>query len=674
MNEMGPGGVRSLPALFKVAAWLYRKWRPEKHARVLAQRAEDLAGAVDKAELKLQQELRAMQGSGSFMPVMFTAADRLQPGSVISAEVDDIASYFELLDNPRRMVVLGDPGAGKTVAATYLVRGLIQHRRELHPETLRSAEPVPVRVNTAGWDGAQQFSSWLVNRLNLDYQLPSVLGAEMLDSRMILPVLDGLDEMDDDITDGARARALLDRLNDREWAHRPVVVLCRRTEFAHFRQVGGDNGLHGAATVTLDPLPADQPADYLSDYRDRIEATHPAWEQIITHVREHADPEYADSPLAGVLRNPWMLGLTAATLHRTPQTAATLLDCTTPYAVRDGLFAAQIPAAISGTHDTEQHRRYTPTNVEKWLRTLARHLEHRRDTGGNGTSIRLDEIWEIVGTTRIRVLHGLIAALIAGPTFGLVIGLMVGRAVGPAAGLTAGLAFGLIFGLGAGLQRSLARRFAWKVPTRTRWPSGLASGLAIGLTFGLAAGLTFGLTFGLAIGLATGLAIGLATGLSFGLTTGLETTAEDQLAIGTDARRLIRNDLQSSLFHGATTGIAAGLMSVLVIKATIGLPGGLVVDLVAGLVGALIATLIIAVVAGSASVRFFLAALLFKITADFSDHPATFLAWANDSGLLRVNASAYQFRHQTYQQWLLRHPGTTSPSSDDDETAAQLSA
>ncbi|MEV6361367.1 NACHT domain-containing protein [Nocardia asteroides] len=659
-------GVRLIPALFKGAAWAYRKWRPEKHARVLAQRADNLAGAVDKAELKLQQELRAMQGSGSFMPVVFTAADRLQPENVTSAEVDDIADYFELLESPRRMVVLGDPGAGKTVAATYLVRSLIQHRRELHPETLRSAEPVPVRVNTAGWDGAQEFSSWLVSQLNLDYKLPSVLGAEMLDSRMIMPVLDGLDEMDDDTTNGARARALLDRLNDREWAHRSVVVLCRRTEFAHLRQAGGDNGLHGSATVTLDPLLADQPADYLSDYRDRIEASHPAWDQIITHLREHAQPDHADSPLAGVLRNPWMLGLTATTLHRTPQTAATLLDCTTPDAVRDKLFAAQIPAAISGTHDADQFRDYTPDNVEKWLRILARHLEHRRTTGEDGTAIRLDEIWKIAGTTRILLFHGLAFALLSG----LVIGLMFGLKFGLRYALPAALTMGLLAGLTTSLDgTSRANRVAWTVP-RTRWPLAISVGLASGLAIGLAAGLAFGFRFGLTTRLTVGLTFGLMFGLAIGLAARLRTTAEDQLAMGTDARRLIRNDLQSARFHGASFGLALGLASGLVFgfrfDLTAGLKNGLAIGLVVGL--------LTGVSVGLASFRFFLSALLFKITTDFSDKPDTFLAWAHDSGLLRVNASAYQFRHHTYQQWLLQDAGTTSPSPDTGEIAARSSA
>ena len=104
------------------------------------------------------------------MPVKFTttAHSQLEQG-IDSAEVDEIATYFDLLEQPRRLVVVGDPGAGKTVAATYLVHGLIQRRSELLAATRRAAEPVPVRVNAAGWDGGQEFSAWLITRLEVDY-------------------------------------------------------------------------------------------------------------------------------------------------------------------------------------------------------------------------------------------------------------------------------------------------------------------------------------------------------------------------------------------------------------------------------------------------------------------------------------------------------------------------
>ncbi|BDT87408.1 hypothetical protein [Nocardia cyriacigeorgica] len=348
-------------------------------------------------------------------------------------------------------------------------------------------------------------------------------------------------------------------------------MLCRSAEFDYLARKGDDNGLHGAATVTLDPLDTGQPADYLTRFQHRVHAKHPAWDRIVTHLREHTD-----TPLAVTVRNPWMLGLSATVLHQIPQTALALLDCPTADAVRDGLFAGQIPAAIAGTDDTAKFRDYTSDNVEKWLRTLARHLEHRRDLGRNGTAIRLDEIWEIAGTNRIRLLHALVVILLGG------------------------LVFGLMSGLFAGLR------------------NGLRTGLGIGLMAGLGAG------------------------LMTGLMVGLKVTADEQLAVGTDARRLIRNDLEALLARSALFGLGIGIAT--------GVAAGLRPGLGTGLLAVFIAGMVLGLVSG----RYLLALLLFKITADFPARPAAFLNWARNSGLLRVNATAYQFRHQSYQQWLLR--------------------
>lgn len=109
----------------------------------------------------------------------------------------------------------------------------------------------------------------------------------------------------------------------------------------------------------------------------------------------------------------------------------------------------------------------------------------------------------------------------------------------------------------------------------------------------------------------------------------------------------------SALFHGVVFGLVVGLLVWFGYGLADGLTAGLTVGLAAGLR------------AGRVSGRFFLAVLLFKLTAAFPDRPAIFLDWARDSGLLRVNATAYQFRHQSYQQWLLHLPDAAKPTAPD---------
>ncbi|MEU7140596.1 hypothetical protein ABZ942_14185 [Nocardia sp. NPDC046473] len=557
------------------------------------------------------------------------------------------------------MVLLGEPGAGKTVAATHLVLGLLDTRRDL-ADARRAEEPVPVRFNAAGWDGTEDFSQWLITRLGYDYRLRPPIARALIEAGLILPVLDGLDEMDPEHTDDPKARAALDRLNETPWKHRPVVVVCRTSEFEELTRRGRDNGLHGATTLSLKAFAPNQIQDYLRTYQQSIGATAPAWDAVTSDLVDQRD-----GPLAQALQTPWILALAANALHHDPDTTAQLLDCADADAVRDLLFAAQIPAAIAGTDRTGPYRDYTSDTVRKWLLSLARCLDHRRDTGRNGTAIRLDQIWEIAGTTRTRLLHGLASGLAVGLASGLTFGLAFGLASGITGGLVGGLTFGLAFGLAVGFISGLemddsAERVVWGVPGRSRWRGGLAVGLAVGLLGALMIGLLGALMVGLMgglmsplrSGLVAGPAVGLAMGLTFGLEFGLSVSEKDKLRISVDETRLIRGDLQAAALSSGCSAFMGGLAAGLGFGLTGPLAGELTVGLAAGLSGGLACAVAFGLLTGTASMRYCIAVLVFRFAATFPPQPRLFLDWARRSGLLRVTGTAYQFRHETYRLWL----------------------
>jgi hypothetical protein len=45
-------------------------------------------------------------------------------------------------------------------------------------------------------------------------------------------------------------------------------------------------------------------------------------------------------------------------------------------------------------------------------------------------------------------------------------------------------------------------------------------------------------------------------------------------------------------------------------------------------------------------------------TGLFATRPARFLDWGTKTGLLRITGTAFQFRHETYRQWLTDHPAS----------------
>lgn len=613
-----------------------------------------------------------------FMRVGFTTVSRSTPGDAIeSADVSDIAAYYELLGQPLpRLVVLGEPGSGKTVAAIHLVLGLLETRRNSATDAQRAEQPVPVRVNAAGWDGEQDFSGWLTTRLGYDYpQLRPVLARKLVEDGLILPVIDGLDEMDTPDSRGSRARALLDQLNTTAWRNAPVVVVCRTAEFWKLCELGADNGLHGAATVTLQPLPPDRISEYLTAYRDAIGTSGRTWTEVSTRITTEPD-----TALATALHTPWMLGLAVNALHHDPATAEHLTGCATPDAVEDLLFAAQIPAAVIGREQHKRYRAYTSDNVRTWMQTLARCLEHRRNTGGDGTAIRLDEIWELAGTTRCRLWHaataailitmaaGLSALLIGGPAGTLllyepemnttsiptplhlalgaiVLGLLVGIIYSLAFGLTFGLAVGVVVGLS---KTVAATRLIWQMPKRSRWRKGLVLGLVAGAGVGILVRLVGSYH-------SSGLVVGIIAALTFVLVIGFSADAEEQLRHTIDERHLIRNDLRAAATVGALAGItSAGALMALAISRfeASNDPMASAAHLVSGPVFTVVFATTFGLLIGRAAGRFFTATLIFRKTGIFAARPTVFLDWARRNGLLRVNGTAYQFRHETYRRWL----------------------
>ena len=91
----------------------------------------------------------------------------------------------------RLLLILGEPGSGKTTTLLQLARDLIA---EVDLSTF--TQPVPVILNLSTWTNKQQpLAEWLVAELNSKYRLPKKDGQRWLRERRILPLLDGLDEV-----------------------------------------------------------------------------------------------------------------------------------------------------------------------------------------------------------------------------------------------------------------------------------------------------------------------------------------------------------------------------------------------------------------------------------------------------------------------------------------------
>ncbi len=277
-----------------------------------------------------------------------------------------------------------------------LLLGLLTH-------PVRSeADPVPVRVSLASWDTACPLQEWLVDQIHEQFRYRGIStdGARVLvDQHRILPVLDGLDEMDTDITPVGERRAVraLQQLNacQHPGGNAPIILTCRTAQYAQL--AAADVRMREAARIEIAPVTAVQARDYLT-----ARSTSPArWTTVMGTLT--AAP---GGTLARAWSTPWRLNL-AATVYeeRNADTLAylrrrdQLLTFRSPSAVRDHLLAHYLPAAAH-QHSTRPGR-YRPAQVHLWLAALAAMGRWRPaaasfdDPGGsqlNGEVVQVDHV------------------------------------------------------------------------------------------------------------------------------------------------------------------------------------------------------------------------------------------------------------------------------------------
>jgi serine/threonine protein kinase/DNA polymerase III delta prime subunit len=88
------------------------------------------------------------------------------------------------------LLILGEAGSGKTTLLLELARSLLDRAEQ------DESHPIPVIFTLSSWAEKQlPLDRWLIEELHSKYQVPLVLGALWVRNDMLLPLLDGLDEV-----------------------------------------------------------------------------------------------------------------------------------------------------------------------------------------------------------------------------------------------------------------------------------------------------------------------------------------------------------------------------------------------------------------------------------------------------------------------------------------------
>ncbi|MDX1416215.1 MAG: BTAD domain-containing putative transcriptional regulator, partial [Candidatus Promineifilaceae bacterium] len=169
------------------------------------------------------------------------------PGSLSMADVFD--------DNGQALLILGEPGSGKSTMMLDLARTLIRRARK------DEKQPIPVVFNLSSWRGSS-LMDWLQRELNEKYLIPNKIGRQWLDEDQLLLLLDGLDEV------GQNQRgACVEAINQYRQEHGLVsLVVCSRTE--EYEALAVKLKLENA--LLLQPLTDEQLERYFSAAGDSL--------------------------------------------------------------------------------------------------------------------------------------------------------------------------------------------------------------------------------------------------------------------------------------------------------------------------------------------------------------------------------------------------------------------
>jgi len=586
----------------------------------------------------------------------------LPPGTQVVKVFDEMG---------QALLILGAPGSGKTTLLLELTSDLLE-RATHDPE-----HPIPVVFPLSTWAQSRKpLADWLVDELNLRYDINVKISQEWVEADQVLPLLDGLDE----VTAEHRA-ACVEAINTFRHAHGllPVVISSRTTDY---KTLPALLRLQGA--IVVQPLTHHQVDSYLTD----IGLT---GEIVSRAIRD-------DPTLSELLDTPLMLSIVTVAYAdpsgSQPQMSGTIEER------RDRLFGAYVKTMFR-RRSTE--RRYTPEQTVNWLGWLGRQMIEHEQTVFYVERVQYNWLPPRHRAWPLRVCYCLVAGLTLGFVGGVfewavlsVAGLLeilrryweLGRTDGLTASVIVGTlsvvsVYGILTGCGVGclgvvvglldatlnktiklaetIEFSLLNVIKYSFIKFTRFIFyamlvGFISAFSLasaalevvrGPAYGLLLGLLWGVGFGLVCGL-LGLIIGLLILLSKGFSVNeIETRAIPNQGIHLSARNALVSGLLSALSVTLLFATAFSLITYIFNKSPIELLNGLVGGLLFGSFVGLASALAVGLKAGGLACLKHLAFRLLLVRNGFSPwNYVKFLDYAAGRILLRKVGGGYAFIHR----------------------------
>jgi hypothetical protein len=567
-------------------------------------RQQLLSGLKRRYESRLQQKMNKELRFEIKLKLKYTK-DHTSPETtehfVIQHEKNagDFDKLFETyLHQIRRLLILGEPGAGKTVLLLRFALQLIK-KAEQDPEF-----PIPVILNLASWqDKGQTFSHWLEQNLPYsggEYGISKEFSKTLVQQNSILPLLDGFDEIAEDYRDSCLEKLYpyLQRLRSSRKATWPEAVLCSRIiEY----EAAADAPVF--AIVKIQPL----------RFREVESALKPL-------VRENDIP--AKELMESLQRNPLLREATTSAFY-----VHTLLNLFS--SKKAPQFSAQTKAEIQAEiiaiyvqTQTAKMQLYPYEKTNLWLGWLAWQMKYRK----RAVTFELADMqpdWARKGYI-YNFFFGLIVGIVMGSTTFGIVGSILG-----------GLTIGLMTGFGYGIQTITIStvdivEFDFK---RLKWRA-----LVDVFVGGIVGGIFFNVFFWTVFGLVFGLAFGIFSGIVFGLFETISTIAKLP-KLNTPYHRLKSQLWRDAIQWTLSGSIVMGIAQYLANYSSNGF-----------WVGA-IGALFISIFTSPLFKHWVLVFVLYHERVIPLKYPEFLNTVADNSGLLEKDGGHWRFRHQLLQDY-----------------------
>ncbi|CAD0232185.1 conserved membrane hypothetical protein [Planktothrix agardhii] len=401
-----------------------------------------------------------------------------------------INTAFNRMGEGRTLLILGEPGAGKTTVLLKLTRDLIAQTSE------NLNRPIPVVFNLSSWAKKQQkIADWLVDELQSNYGVSKSLGKAWVKDQQLLLLLDGLDEVS-----AKHREACVEAINQfmEDYGITEMVVCSRIKDYQAL-----SNRLQVRGAICVQPLTSEQVNQYLDNAGKQLQGVKTLLQQDI------AMQEMMKSPLT----------LSIVSMAYKDISVDNLQQFGSIKERRRHLFETYIERMFQ-RHGRAARSKYTPEQTKHWLTWLATRMVQESQTVF--LIEKIQPTWlEKKGE---RIIYRIISALASGVIFAVIFGEIIGpffKLFSKVYALESAPILGLLLGLIGGLiggEIKTVESLKW---SSQEFKKSIIQGLMGGVISGLIVWLMSRLT-GPKAGSMNGLMAGLLLGVSYTIVQGLK--------------------------------------------------------------------------------------------------------------------------------------------------------